>query len=951
MPCGNGSERRVPEKIEGESCLAAQKKPTTSRKTSGKSTGKKSGGQKRTSGGSRSKSSSSRTKRKSSGIVITRRMAGLILCVPTLLLLLAMAGLSGLLLDPLWKFATGLIGWGIYPFAILLGLDAILLMSNIQPYRLRVLCVTVIPFLWSAIVQCVRIGDNLPLSFSSIGILWQTGIQTRSAGVIAGLLAMIAGAAVSQTGAKIILSFFLIVCVFAALQQTPWGLIRQLIELIQEEDDVEYLEEDDMTVTPGRRRKKKAPPVQEPPVTQKTGELSLENASLWDIHKAKKKQKRAAKAMEKAQRAKAEAEEAERLLGAAPSASKEPEEFPSDEKKRENSRRAIERQQRLSEVMPQGTPKPRPESKFPDIDRLMDWGKAPREDAAPESRTEPITRAEPAPEDDPAIEAELKREQKASKAALAAAKKQVEAEIAGAMENHDVPPYLPPSLDLLNRAKRTVRDSQAELESRAAQLLDTLDSFGIEAHLIDKPIVGPTITRFELQMERGIKISRITSLNNDIGLALGSQNLRIVMVPEKNAIGIEVANHHPTMVTIRDVLSSPEFTQSRAELPVALGKDITGKPQVIDLAKMPHLMIAGTTGSGKSVCINSILISLLYQFSSEDLRLIMIDPKIVELSNYNGIPQLLIPVVTDPKKASGALNWAVTEMDRRYALFASEGVRKMEDYNQLMRQREAEEARQAAEAEADLPPFDVDEPAPDAPKEKKPTKVLPKIVIIIDELADLMMVSAKEVEGSICRLAQKARAAGMYLVVATQRPSADVITGLMKSNIPSRIAFAVASGVESRIIMDTTGAEKLLGGGDMLYHPLGASKPKRIQGAFISTEEIERVIAHVKTTGAVEYSEEAQTHIEQAGGDGSAGYDAAEDEDPLLQDAVSIVVSSGQASTSMLQRRLKLGYARAARVMDQMEERGIIGPSEGSKPRRVLITKDEWMEIQLRRDI
>ena len=875
-------------------------------------------------------------------------MAGLILCVPTLLLLLAMFGLSGLILDPLWKLATGLIGWGIYPFTLMLALDAVLLMSNIQPYRLRVLCVTLIPFLWSAIVHCVRIGDTLPMSFASIGTLWHTGIQTRSAGVLAGLLAMVTGAAVSQTGAKIILSFFLLVCVFAALHQTPWGLLRQLIELIQEEDDLEYLEEDDMTVTPGRRKKKAPKPEKAP---QMTSELSLENASLWDIHKAKKKQKRAAKAMEKAQRAKAEAEEAERLLGGTPSASKEPEEFPGDEKKRENSRRAIERQQRLSEVMPQGTPKSKPASRFPDIDRLMDWGKTPKEDAAPESRTEPITRTEPVPEDDPAIEAELKREKKASKAALAAAKKQVEAEIAGAMENSDIPPYLPPSLDLLNRSKRSVRDSQAELEERAAQLLDTLDSFGIEAHLIDKPIVGPTITRFELQMERGIKISRITSLNNDIGLALGSQNLRIVMVPEKNAIGIEVANHHPTMVTIRDVLSSPEFTQSRAELPVALGKDITGKPQVIDLAKMPHLMIAGTTGSGKSVCINSILISLLYQFSSEDLRLIMIDPKIVELSNYNGIPQLLIPVVTDPKKASGALNWAVTEMDRRYALFASEGVRKMEDYNQLMRQREAEEAQQTAVSEEDLPPFDVDEPAPDAPKEKKPTKVLPKIVIIIDELADLMMVSAKEVEGSICRLAQKARAAGMYLVVATQRPSADVITGLMKSNIPSRIAFAVASGVESRIIMDTTGAEKLLGGGDMLYHPLGASKPKRIQGAFISTEEIERVIAHVKTTGAVEYSEDAQTHIEQAAGDSSAGYDAAEDEDPLLQDAISIVVSSGQASTSMLQRRLKLGYARAARVMDQMEERGIIGPSEGSKPRRVLITKDDWMEIQLRREI
>lgn len=870
-------------------------------------------------------------------------MAGLIVCVVVLLLVLAMVHLSGLLLDPLWKLVTGLIGWGVYLLIAMLLLDAILLMSNVQPYRLRVLCVTMIPVLWSAIVHCVYIGDTLPLSFASIGTLWKTGTEIQSGGVIAGVLAMVSGAAVSQTGAKIILSFFLLVCVFAAMRQTPWGLLRQLIALIQEENELERLEEDDMTVTPREPRKKRTKPA-----TEQQPELTLENASLWDIHRAKKKHKRAVKAMEKAERAKAEAEQAERLLNTIPTAAQgEPEEFPGDAKKRENSRRAIERQKRLNDVMPQGQKepaKPKPESRYPDIDRLMDWGEKPKEDTAPTAQTEPI------PEEDPALAAELQREKKASKAALAAAKKQVEQEISTAMEN-ELPPYLPPSIDLLNRPSRRQTDSQAELENRAAQLLDTLDSFGVEARLIDQPVVGPTITRFELQMERGIKISRITSLTDDIGLALGSPNVRIVMVPEKNAIGIEVANHHASTVTIRDVIASREFGKTRAELPVALGKDITGRPQVIDLAKMPHLMIAGTTGSGKSVCINSILVSLLYRFSSQDLRLIMIDPKIVELSNYNGIPHLLIPVVTDPKKASGALNWAVTEMDRRYALFAAEGVRKLADYNQLMRQREAEEAPQTpAGGMEDLPPFDLDET--DTPPEgKKPSKVLPKIVIIIDELADLMMVSAKEVEGSICRLAQKARAAGMYLVVATQRPSADVITGLMKSNIPSRIAFAVASGMESRIIMDTTGAEKLLGRGDMLYHPLGSAKPKRIQGAFISSEEIERVISHVKTTGAVEYSEEAQSHIEQTAGDSSAGYDAAEEEDPLLQDAISIVVSSGQASTSMLQRRLKLGYARAARVMDQMEERGIVGPSEGSKPRRVLITKDEWMEIQLRREI
>ena len=867
---------------------------------------------------------------------MNRRVTGLLLCVVVLLLALSLAGLDGFLLGPVRALCAGLIGWGIYPFAVLLAIAAIILMSNLTPYRLRVLCVLTIPFLWSALVQCIQIGDALPLSFSSVGALWNTGLKLHSAGVISGVLALVSGAALSQTGAKIVLTFFLLVCIFAAFRQTPWGLLRRLLIALEEDRAMERLDEDDMTVSP-----------REPSPRKASGDSIPEaaNASFWTRRRAKAKQKKALRALEKAERAQAEAEQASRALGV------EPEEFPGDAAKRENSRRALERQRKLNEVMPQSVqpsgqdtpespadqPAPTPpKSKFPDIDRLMDWGRTP---------DEPEVTA------DPALEAELAQEKKANKTALAAAKKQVESEIATAMTTLEMPPYLPPSIDLLNKPRRESTDSQAELEARAAQLLDTLDSFGIDARIVDQPIVGPTVTRFELQIERGVKISRITSLTDDIGLALGSPNVRISMVPEKGAIGIEVANHKSKTVAIRDVIGSREFEHSNAALPVALGKDITGQAQIIDLAKMPHLMIAGTTGSGKSVCINTILVSLLFKYSSKDLRLIMIDPKMVELSNYNGIPHLLIPVVTDAKKASGALSWAVGEMDRRYALFAAEGVRKMEDYNNLMRQREAEEAQQAATAAADdpdAPPFELDE---NEPHLVQPSKVLPQIVIVIDELADLMMVSAKEVEGYICRLAQKARAAGMYLVVATQRPSADVITGLMKSNIPSRISFAVASGMESRIIMDTTGAEKLLGRGDMLYHPLGASKPTRIQGCFISTDEIERVIAHVKTTGTVEYSEDAQTHIEQAGGDSGNGYNAAEDEDPMLQDAISIVVSAGQASTSLLQRRLKLGYARAARVMDQMEERGIVGPSEGSKPRRVLITKDEWMEIQLRRDM
>ena len=883
---------------------------------------------------------------------LNRRVAGILLCVVALLLALSMAGRHGLLLDPIWTLTGGLIGWGIYVLIVMLILDALILMSSMRPYRLRALCVFIIPFLWSALLQCI-IAKPLAPSFGSVATLWKTGVELHSSGVISGMLAIVCSTAFSYTGARIILLFFLLVCIFAALARTPWGLARSIYRLICEDNQAERLEEEDMTVSPreAKQTKQKTTSTDEP-----------ETASYWTRRRAKAKQKKALRAIEKAERAKAEAAEAERIL-AGSDTTEIPEEFPGDAARRDRSHRILDRQNRLRDVMPQGTssatvtPEPedmtesKPEktakssksSAFPDIDRLMDWGKKQQSDA----------------DEIASAAAELAQEKKAGKAELAHAKKQVEQEIAGAMRQSPLPPYLPPSIDLLNKPPRETTDSQSELEARAAQLIDTLDSFGIDARIIGDPIVGPTVTRFEVQIERGVKISRITSLTDDIGLALGSPNVRISMVPEKGAIGIEVANRKSKTVAFREVIASPEFTYSKAELPVALGKDITGTPQVIDLAKMPHLMIAGTTGSGKSVCINSILISLLYKHSREELQLIMIDPKMVELSNYNGIPHLLIPVVTDAKKASGALSWAVNEMDRRYALFAAEGVRKMEDYNNLMRKREAEEAeaaqaaaQTAAAEDPDVPPFDVDTPAtPEEPQTVKPSKVMPQIVIVIDELADLMMVSAKEVEGYICRLAQKARAAGMYLVVATQRPSADVITGLMKSNIPSRIAFAVASGMESRIILDTTGAEKLIGKGDMLYHPLGASKPIRIQGCFISTDEIERVISHVKTTAAVEYSAEAQAHIEQSGSSGGSSHDASEDEDPLLNDAIQIVVSSGQASTSLLQRRLKLGYARAARVMDQMEERGIVGPSEGSKPRRVLITKDEWMEIQLRRDI
>ena len=404
--------------------------------------------------------------------------------------------------------------------------------------------------------------------------------------------------------------------------------------------------------------------------------------------------------------------------------------------------------------------------------------------------------------------------------------------------------------------------------------------------------------------------------------------MRIAPIPDKiSVVGIEVPNKLVSAVHIRDVLESREFTQHKSSVAFAVGKDIAGNNIIGNIAKLPHVLIAGTTGSGKSVCTNSLIVSLLYKSTPDEVRFIMVDPKMVELAPYNGIPHLLIPVVTDPKKAAGALQWAVYEMMKRYKLFSEHNVKDLAGYNAL------------AAADETL-------------------KKLPSVVVVIDELADLMLVAAKEVEESICRVAQMGRAAGMHLVIATQRPSADVITGLMKANIPSRIAFAVASSLESRIILDTTGAEKLVGRGDMLYAPLGEGKPRRVQGCFISAEEIDRVVGFVKANGAAQYDESVIDKIEQAvaekekGGKGASSGAApepvADEGDELLPAAIDVVMETGQASVSMLQRRLKLGYSRAARIVDEMEQRGIVGPFEGSKPRQLLITREKWEEIKMR---
>lgn len=492
---------------------------------------------------------------------------------------------------------------------------------------------------------------------------------------------------------------------------------------------------------------------------------------------------------------------------------------------------------------------------------------------------------------------------------------QLEHAMAVEEENYEYPP-----LELLSKpSKKTLKGGAKALTDTAAKLQKTLYSFGVSAK-VENVSVGPAITRYELKPAEGVRVSKIANLADDIALNLAAETIRIeAPIPGKQAVGIEVPNKEKQAVHLREVLDSEEFQNNNSKLTVALGKDVAGNTQLADIAKMPHVLIAGSTGSGKSVCINTIITSIIYNAKPSEVKLVMVDPKVVELSVYNGIPHLLIPVVTDPKKAAGALAWAVQEMDNRYELFAKKGVRDLKGYNHIIE------------------------------KENENVK-LPQIVIIVDELADLMMVAAKDVEESICRLAQKARAAGMHLVIATQRPSVDVITGLIKANVPSRIAFAVSSQIDSRTILDSVGAEKLLGKGDMLFFPAGAPKPSRVQGAFVSDEEVEKIVDFVKSNGTATYSEDILETIEnnnKTDKEIAMEKDEDDDTDPFLMDAIETVVETGQASTSFIQRKFKVGYARAGRIIDQMEERGVISGYQGSKPREVLMTLEKLKELKM----
>ncbi len=567
--------------------------------------------------------------------------------------------------------------------------------------------------------------------------------------------------------------------------------------------------------------------------------------------------------------------------------------------------------------------------KTPDLQELapedMGAGEAPVPSPFEElviNRPEPESVEEIVP-DTPAKTPEPPKKRKTQESAQMVAAEAVHVEeTIKAQEEQPVAVYRIPPLSLLNRGKKTSGDSDAHLRATALKLEQTLQNFGVQVHVTNASC-GPSVTRYEIQPEQGVKVSKIVGLADDIKLNLAVTDLRIeAPIPGKAAVGIEVPNNENTAVMLRDLLESSEFKNKKSGISFAVGKDISGKVVVADIAKMPHLLVAGATGSGKSVCINTLIMSIIYKADPEDVKLIMVDPKVVELSVYNGIPHLLIPVVTDPKKAAGALNWAVAEMEKRYKLFAEYNVRDLKGFNDKIGHLETNG---------------------DAPRK------MPQIVIIVDELADLMMVAPGEVEGAICRLAQLARAAGLHLILATQRPSVNVITGLIKANMPSRIAFSVSSGVDSRTIIDMNGAEKLLGKGDMLFYPTGFPKPVRVQGSFVSDKEVQKVVDYlIEHNGNASYSEEVEEHVNANAGAPAAGgmmpgaAEGGSDRDTYFVEAGKLIIDKEKASIGMLQRMFKIGFNRAARIMDQLAEAGVVGEEEGTKPRKILMSEEEF---------
>ena len=867
-----------------------------------------------------------------------RREVGACVClVLALLTVLCCFRIDAAILNLLGSVFRGLIGAGFYilPFSFVMSF-LILILHDGRPVALRVTCTFLTAALVGSLVQLVGGSFDAPEGWEVVTALWDGGISGTAGGVLSGGLASLLAALISRIGAVIVVIVGMLLSLITSLNMT----VASIVTAIKNRPRAEYAEPQrehkdtaqaivDTVATHHiehvqRAEQRRASrmsefdlPVDDPPLPEETPKKSAKRSAPMRPDVFVENSRRQAKPSA------APAQEPE--AAEAPAAAQAEPGVHTDYKSQFDALIADQPEPpaKMAEPEPEEEPAPIPNvipmtqpRQMPPL--IIDHFDAPKPEPQPA----------PAPEEPlPPLQVPEQPE-KLKKADVQLEAAQIAQQIT--QQEPAKPEYQFPPVDLLKAGSGQAHDGTEEMRQNAERLSDTLQSFGIEAHIINVTR-GPSVTRYELELQRGVKLSKVTNLADDIALALGASGVRIAAIPDKiSVVGIEVPNRIVSVVMAREVIDSPEFAKHKSKVSFAVGKDIGGNRIIGDIGKLPHLLIAGTTGSGKSVCMNSLIISLLYKAKPEEVKLIMIDPKMVELGIYNGIPHLLIPVVTDPKKAAGSLQWAVTEMMRRYRMMADAGVRDLESYNK--------QARMSADDEL--------EP-------------MPQIVVVIDELADLMLVAAKEVEESICRIAQMGRASGIHLVIATQRPSADVITGLMKANIPSRIAFAVASAMESRIILDTAGAEKLVGRGDMLYAPLGEGKPKRVQGCFISSEEIERVVNFVKENGETDYDESVIDKINAAvaekekgggkgGGNAAPDQNAADDVDELLPAAIDVVMETGQASVSMLQRRLKLGYSRAARIVDEMETRGIVGPFEGSKPRQLLITKEQWQELKMK---
>ena len=866
--------------------MAQQKKKTTTTK-------------KKTTGSSRSSSSGKRTAKKNQKRPIRREVAGAILLVLALCLGFSYFQSGAWLLDQPAKLCRSLFGWGYYLVA-----PALLLCSYILLFhrgRNVASCLTgalLMPVVFGAIMHIALCREEYAGMDGILKLLWTSGNALESGGAVSASLAILLVLLVKKVLAMVLLAVLFVAFLMMAFRLTP----AAVIEAVRSHERVPYEPEE-------------LPPQR----AERAARQSAQRASVIDIpldgeERVIKKNPTGGFFRKKSDNIKspdellaggsaAEGKNAPAQDDAAPAAPAKTNELdlpPFD----------------MTPSAPVSAPAPVIPTPAPAVTHT------------PLSTGTPIVQSAPAAA--AAANAVLtdKQEEKLRRAEVDAAREEVTRAIEGGDAQPQPPAYQYPPITLLKESGVTnAAEAGAELRNNSRRLAQTLTSFGVDAQPGDV-VRGPSVTRYEFTLSQGVKLSKITNLQDDIALALGASGVRIAPIPDKiSVVGIEVPNKLVSPVAIRTVLESREFTQHPSTTAFAVGKDISGRNIIGNISKLPHVLIAGTTGSGKSVCTNSLIVSMLYKSTPEEVRFIMVDPKMVELAPYNGIPHLLIPVVTDPKKAAGALQWAVYEMMKRYKIFSEHNVKDLASYNKV------------AETDETL-------------------KKLPSVVVVIDELADLMLVAAKEVEESICRVAQMGRAAGMHLVIATQRPSADVITGLMKANIPSRIAFAVASAMESRIILDTAGAEKLVGRGDMLYAPLGEGKPKRVQGCFISSEEIERVVSFVKENGEADYDESVIDKINAAvaekekggakGGNAAPEQSAADEGDEMLPAAIDVVMETGQASVSMLQRRLKLGYSRAARIVDEMETRGIVGPFEGSKPRQILITKEQWQGLKMK---